>query len=127
LISFISLPVRGLVASYLVVPSGVYPVQILDGVGADLQSVAMPGLVARVLNGTGRVNVGTVMTAQGAALSPDIGGWFVQALGCQTAFVILGSFALVSFGLWLGFESLLKPECSQIGRDPSDSLADAKL
>ena len=43
------------------------PVQMLDGVGAGLQSVAVPGLVARILNGTGRVNVGqgAVMTVQG--------------------------------------------------------------
>jgi len=37
---------------------GVFPVQALDGIGAGLQSVAVPGLVARILNGTGRVNVG---------------------------------------------------------------------
>jgi hypothetical protein len=27
------------------------PVQVLDGIGAGLQSVAVPGLVARILNG----------------------------------------------------------------------------
>ena len=58
LISFVALPIRGLSAAHLLVPSRVYPVQILDGVGPGLQSVAVPGLVARVLNGTGRVNVG---------------------------------------------------------------------
>ena len=56
---------------------------MLDGVGAGLQSVAVPGLVARILNGTGRVNVGqgAVMTVQGlgASLSPAIGGWMAQA------------------------------------------------
>jgi hypothetical protein len=31
---------------------------MLDGVGAGLQSVAVPGLVARILNGASRVNVG---------------------------------------------------------------------
>ena len=54
LISFVALPIRGLLAAHLLVPMGVYPVQILDGVGAGLQSVAVPGLVARVLNGTGQ-------------------------------------------------------------------------
>ena len=68
LISFIALPIRGLIAAHLITDWGVYPVQMLDGVGAGLQSVAVPGLVARILNGTGRVNVGqgAVMTVQGA-------------------------------------------------------------
>ncbi|SFV38730.1 MFS transporter [Hyphomicrobium facile] len=105
LISFIALPVRGLLAAYLIVPWGVYPVQILDGVGAGLQSVAVPGLVARILNGTGRVNVGqgAVMGAQGlgAALSPLVGGGLAQEFGYPTAFVCLGLFALISIGLWL--------------------------
>ena len=67
LISFLALPLRGLIAAYFISRWGVYPVQMLDGVGAGLQSVAVPGLVARILNGTGRVNVGqgAVMTVQG--------------------------------------------------------------
>ena len=85
LISFVVLPVRGLVAAHLVASWGVFPVQILDGVGAGLQSVAVPGLVARILDGTGRVNIGqgAVMTAQGlgASLSPAIGGWLAQWSG----------------------------------------------
>ena len=44
LISFLALPVRGLVAAHLITDWGVYPVQMLDGVGAGLQSVAVPGL-----------------------------------------------------------------------------------
>ncbi len=95
---------------------GVYPVQILDGIGAGLQSVAVPGLVARILNGTGRVNVGqgAVMTVQGlgASLSPAIGGWIAQEIGYSAMFLILGSFALGSIALWLGFASLLKPACA---------------
>jgi Na+/H+ antiporter NhaD/arsenite permease-like protein len=58
LISFLALPLRGVLAAFLINSWGVYPVQFLDGVGAGLQSVAVPGLVARLLNGTGRVNVG---------------------------------------------------------------------
>lgn len=74
LISFLSLPLRGLIASQMISEVGLYPVQILDGIGAGLQSVAVPGLVAHILNGTGRINIGqgAVMTVQGigAALSP---------------------------------------------------------
>ncbi|MDQ0395885.1 MFS transporter [Labrys monachus] len=115
LISFIALPIRGLVAAHLVTRWGVYPVQMLDGIGAGLQSVAVPGLVARILDGTGRVNVGqgAVMTVQGlgASLSPAIGGWMAQELGYPPAFTILGGFALVSIALWVGWASVLRPAC----------------
>ncbi|WBO61115.1 MULTISPECIES: MFS transporter [unclassified Acidocella] len=115
LLSFVSLPIRGIVAAHLIVAWGVYPVQMLDGIGAGLQSVAVPGLVARILNGTGRVNVGqgAVMTVQGigAALSPAIGGWIAEALGYPTMFTILGGFALVSLALWIGFARQLRPAC----------------
>jgi MFS family permease len=110
LISFIALPVRGLIAANLIRVWGVFPVQILDGIGAGLQSVAVPSLVARILNGTGRINVGqgSVLTVQGigASLSPAIGGWFAQWLGYAPAFLILGSFALGSILLWTTSASL---------------------
>ena len=98
LVSFLALPIRGLIAAFVISRWGVYPVQMLDGIGAGLQSVAVPGLVARILNGTGRVNAGqgAVMTAQGigASLSPAIGGWIAQEIGYSPMFMILGSFAL---------------------------------
>jgi MFS family permease len=101
-------------------------VQILDGIGAGLQSVAVPGLVARILNGTGRVNVGqgAVMTVQGlgASLSPAIGGWIAQEIGYSAMFMILGSFALVSVALWLGFASLLKPACAAVPEQDVSTL-----
>ena len=121
LISFIALPIRGLVAAHLITAWGVYPVQMLDGVGAGLQSVAVPGLVARILNGTGRVNVGqgAVMTVQGlgASLSPAIGGWLAQWFGYPAMFIILGCFALVSIALWTGFATLDKPACAGKAED----------
>ncbi len=126
LISFIALPIRGVHRRLVMNKWGVYPVQILDGVGAGLQSVAVPGLVARILDGTGRVNVGqgAVMTVQGlgASLSPAIGGWIAQEIGYSAMFLILGSFALGSIALWLGFASVLKPACAR--RDGSDASAD---
>ena len=116
LVSFASLPLRGFLAGTFIEHWGVWPVQALDGIGAGLQSVAVPGLVACLLNGTGRVNVGqgAVMTVQGvgASLSPAIGGWLAQALGYQTAFYILGSFAVASVALWVGFAGTLRPACA---------------
>jgi MFS family permease len=123
LISFMALPVRGLIAAQVITHWGVYPVQVLDGVGAGLQSVAAPGLVVRILNGTGRINVGqgAVMTAQGvgAAFSPAIGGWIAQEIGYSAMFMILGSFALGSIALWTLFAGTLKPACAKpAGRKP---------
>src|SRR5260370_5484482 len=93
LISFVALPIRGVIAAHVMNKWGVYPVQILDGIGAGLQSVAVPGLVARILNGTGRVNVGqgAVMTVQGlgASLSPAIGGASAQGIGLTAVFLLL--------------------------------------
>ena len=115
LISFLALPVRGLLAAHLINHWGVYPVQMLDGIGAGLQSVAVPGLVARILDGTGRVNVGqgAVMTVQGlgAALSPAIGGWIAQGFGYPATFMMLGSFALGAIALWVGFAGTLRAAC----------------
>jgi MFS family permease len=116
LISFAALPLRGLIAAYFINRWGVFPVQILDGLGAGLQSVAVPGLVARILNGTGRINVGqgAVMTVQGvgASLSPAIGGWLAQWEGYSPAFLILGAFALGSLVIWTWFAAILKPACA---------------
>ena len=115
-ITFLILPIRGVIAAYFITSWGVFPVQILDGIAAGIQSVAVPGLVARILAGTGRVNVGqgAVMTVQGvgASLSPAIGGWIVHFLGYREAFLILGGFALGSVALWLGAASIMKPACS---------------
>jgi predicted MFS family arabinose efflux permease len=122
LMSFIALPIRGAIAAHVMNKWGVYPVQILDGIGAGLQSVAVPGLVARILNGTGRVNVGqgAVMTVQGlgASLSPAIGGWIAQEIGYGPMFLILGCFALGSIALWVGFAAILRPACA---RQPNGS------
>lgn len=127
LISFAVLPVRGLVAAHLVASWGVFPVQILDGVGAGLQSVAVPGLVARILDGTGRINIGqgAIMMAQGvgASLSPAIGGWLAQWSGYPAAFMLLGSLAIGSLGIWVAFGSVIKPatERGHIRREPAST------
>jgi len=112
LVSFAALPIRGVIAFYCQSWWGVFPVQILDGFGAGLQSVAVPGMVARSLNGTGRINIGqgAVLTVQGlgASLSPAIGGWIAQELGYGPMFLTLGGFGLVSVLLWIGFARILR-------------------
>jgi MFS family permease len=112
LVSFAALPVRGILAYFFAGWWGVIPVQILDGLGAGLQSVAVPGVVARSLNGTGRINLGqgAVLTVQGvgASLSPILGGWIAQAEGYGPTFLALGSFGLISVAVWIAFARLLK-------------------
>ncbi|KAB7769778.1 MFS transporter [Xanthomonas maliensis] len=111
LVAFLALPLRALVASSLIHAWGVFPVQILDGVGAGLQAVVVPAMVARLLQGTGRVNVGqgAVMTVQGigAALSPAFGGWLVHLYGYRTAFLALGTIALLAAALWVACRGML--------------------
>ncbi|WP_407164987.1 MFS transporter [Bradyrhizobium sp. ORS 111] len=112
LASFLALPARGVLAYFLSGWWGVFPVQILDGIGAGLQSVAVPGIVARTLNGTGRVNLGqgAVITVQGvgASLSPALGGWIAQWVGYQLAFLCLAGFGLLSVALWISLRSVVK-------------------
>jgi len=112
LIAFALLPLRGVMAASLISAWGVWPVESLDGVASGLLSVAAPGLIARIMDGTGRVNAaqGAVMAAQGVggAVSPALGGWIAQALGYPVALATLGAFALVSLALWIGFARTLR-------------------
>jgi predicted MFS family arabinose efflux permease len=112
LIAFTALPARALIASHVITSWGVIPVEVLDGVGAGILSVAVPGLVARILNGTGHINVGqgAVMAAQGlgGALSPVLGGFAAQTFGFATAFAMLGGLSSGSLIIWLGSASMLR-------------------
>lgn len=117
LLSYLVLPVRGALAAMLMSEAGVWPVQVLDGIGAGLQSVVVPALVVRLLHGSGRVNVGqgAVATAQGigAALSPALGGVLAQHFGYPTAFVVLGAVSMGSLVLWLGHARALSGVCGK--------------
>jgi len=112
LVSFLFLPIRGVLAFFLEGWWGVVPVQVLDGIGTGLQTVAVPGMVARSLNGTGRINLGqgAVITVQGvgASLSPALGGWIAEWIGYGPTFLLLGSFGLASMALWLAFGAHVK-------------------
>ena len=104
-LALIALPVRGLIAG-LIDSSWVFvPVQVLDGVGAGLLGVAVPGLVARILSRTGHINagLGAVMTLQGigAALSSTLAGIVAEHFGYGAAFLALGGLAVLALGVWL--------------------------
>jgi MFS family permease len=106
------LPIRGVLAFFVTGWWGVVPMQVLDGIGTGLQTVAVPGMVARSLNGTGRINLGqgAVITVQGvgASLSPALGGWIAQWIGYGPTFLLLGGFGLASMALWLAFGTHVK-------------------
>lgn len=108
--------IRGLIASTFVTSWGVFPVQALGDIGAGLQSVAVSGLVARILTATDRVNVGqsAVMTVQGvgASLNPAAGELIAHGLGFDISFLILGVFSLVSVALWIAAAEIMKPACA---------------
>ncbi|WP_024519170.1 MFS transporter [Bradyrhizobium sp. Tv2a-2] len=112
LVSFLVLPLRGLLAYFLTGWWGVVPVEILDGIGTGLQSVAVPGMVARSLSGTGRVNLaqGAVITVQGAgaAVSPALGGWIAEWIGFSPTFLVLGALGLAAVGSWVMLGSAVR-------------------
>jgi MFS family permease len=115
LIALVALPIRGAVAAVATGPVGLGPVQVLDGVGAGMLGVAVPGLVARILAGTGHVNagLGAVMTMQGigAALSPAVGGYVAERLGYGASFLVLGAVASVALVLWLSARPVMAEAC----------------
>ncbi len=105
IIALVALPIRGLLAGLIPHPAIVIPVQILDGIAAGLMGVAVPGIVARILNGTGRFNTGfaMVLTLQGvgAALSSSIAGVIAKFFDYDIAFLVLSSLAIVGLLIWL--------------------------
>lgn len=114
--ALVALPVRGLIAGLWPNPYALIPVQMLDGVGAGLLGVAVPGLVARMLRGTGHINagLGAVMTVQGvgASLSPAIAGAIVTSFGYSTAYLSLAAFAMCGLVLWLVSSPKVAAACS---------------
>jgi predicted MFS family arabinose efflux permease len=127
LLALLALPVRGLTASLVIAPWGLAPVQILDAVGAGLLGVAVPGLVARILAGTGHVNagLGAVLTLQavGAALSTTVGGVFAQRWGYGAAFLALGAIALAALVLWIAARPLMAPACANHADEANPEVA----
>jgi MFS family permease len=105
LIALLVLPLRGVLAATVPGLWSVVPVQILDGIGAGLLGVATPGIVAQILRGTGRVNMGlgAVMTIQGvgAALSASFAGIVASWLSYEAAFLALAGVAGIAVVVWL--------------------------
>ena len=84
---------------------------MLDGVGAGLLGVATPGLAARLLRGSGHVNLGLgfALTVQGvgAALSNTYGGLFAHHVSYGAAFLALGAAPCIGLLLFAAGTRLL--------------------
>jgi predicted MFS family arabinose efflux permease len=115
LIALLALPGHGLIASLITDPVGLAPVQVLDGVGAGMLGVAIPGLVARILAGTGHVNagLGAAMTMQGigASLSATVGGLAAEHFGYAAAFLVLAGIAVLALVLWVVARPITASAC----------------
>lgn len=107
ILAIIVLPVRGLLAGLFQIPIILLPVQILDGIGAGLMGVAVPGLAARLLFGSGRFNAGFsfILTMQGigAALSHGLAGYIAKYWGYNDSFIVLSIIALLALLCWVFF------------------------
>jgi MFS family permease len=105
LIAFAALPLRGLLCAVLDSPLWLIAAQVLDGIGFGLFDALLPLLLADILRGTGRYNVGrgVIGTVQGVggSLSNAVAGGIVVAAGYGTAFLTLAGCAVIAFLLVL--------------------------
>ncbi|WP_337269090.1 MFS transporter [Oryzifoliimicrobium ureilyticus] len=105
IVALCALPVRGAIAGFFPEFFSIYPVQILDGVGAGLIGIATPIAVERILSGSGRFNVGlaAVMTVQGigASSSNMVAGWLTHLGGYQLAYWVHGGVAALALAVFL--------------------------
>lgn len=104
-IALMALPIRGAIAGSFSSYAVIFPVQILDGIGAGLIGIATPIAAERILSGTGRFNVGlaAVMTVQGvgASLSNVVAGWLTGIGGYGLAYWVHGGVAAIALAAFL--------------------------
>ncbi|MBN7805233.1 MFS transporter [Agrobacterium rosae] len=113
IIALLALPIRGLLAASFDQFWVIYPVQLLDGIGAGLLGIATPVAVERILKGTGRFNVGlaSVMTVQGigASLSNGVAGWLTTQGGYALSHIVGGGIAAIAIVLFIIFRHDIAP------------------
>lgn len=126
-VTLITLPLRGLASAWLTTPWGIAPVQLFDGLGSGLQSVAVPALIVHLLHGSGRVNLGQGalkgIQAAGGCLSPLLGGWLANRYGFSVAFIALGSLSIISLAVWITQGPAIRRACDT-RRDELEHMGD---
>ncbi|NWK87701.1 MFS transporter [Raoultella terrigena] len=112
LFALATLPIRGVIAAQAHDFNAIYPVQILDGLGAGLLGILTPLVLEKLLAGTGHFNLGfaSVLTVQGigATLSSVVAGAVVEKWGYGHAFLVHGLIALLAI-LLFAFAGQSKP------------------
>jgi MFS family permease len=97
--------VRGILAAFATSWLLVIPVQVLEGLAMGLGGVAIPALVAKMMEGTGHATAGLggVMTAYGAGatVSPLLAGIVAQYLGFSASFYALAGVAGIGLAVWM--------------------------
>ncbi|OLP49502.1 MFS transporter permease [Allorhizobium taibaishanense] len=119
-IALLALPVRGMIAGSFSSFAAIYPVQILDGIGAGLIGIATPIAAERILSGSGRFNVGlgAVMTVQGigASSSNVVAGWLTQEGGYSLAYFVHGGIAALALLLFVFNREKVAPDLPDHGK-----------
>jgi MFS family permease len=103
LMCFAALILRGALFSYLVDPSLLMVVQLLDGVSAATLGVLVPLVVADLSRDTGHFNLaqGAVGCAVGigASISTTLAGYVTDRFDSATAFLLMSAIGLVGFAV----------------------------
>jgi len=122
-IALMALPIRGAIAGSFSSYAVIFPVQVLDGIGAGLIGIATPIAAERILSRTGRFNVGlaAVMTVQGigASLSNVVAGWFTGIGGYGLAYWVHGGVAAIALAAFLLGHKSIAPS-QNTDKDASD-------
>jgi predicted MFS family arabinose efflux permease len=102
-LSFVALAVRGAIFALTSSPYLVLMAQALDGICAAVLGVLLPLVVADIMRGTGRFNLGLGIVGSaigiGAALSTTLAGYTMDHFGSGTAFVGLACIGLCGAAL----------------------------
>lgn len=126
LLALCVLPVRGLIAGLYGSEWVILPVQILDGIGNGTLGVAMPGLVARLLRGSGHINLGLgfvmVVHGIGAAMSHTYAGFIAHHFSYEMAFLALALLPCIGLALYI-FALRRFPDLHRASQAESNSAA----
>lgn len=118
--------VRGVLAAFGTSWWVVIPVQVLEGLAMGLGGVAIPALVAEIMEDTGHATAGLggVMTAfgAGATVSPLLAGVVAKYLSFGASFIALAGVAGAGLLLWIVGPRLLGTgsPSGQIGKATAD-------
>jgi predicted MFS family arabinose efflux permease len=126
-VCFAALAVRGVLFALVSNPYLVIAVQMLDGVCAAILGVVLPLVVADIMRGTGRFNLGLGVIGSavgiGAALSTTLAGYAIDHFGAGIAFCGLASIAMSGLALvWLLLPETRPDATEQVAARPGLGL-----